>query len=79
MQRVTNLQEIETAINKNGEMVITKNNENNVIVMSMDEYKKKLLDEEIEDKLLKSEEDYENGNIKDSTEVFGEWKLKYGI
>ena len=35
MQQVTSLQDIETFINENGEVVIGKNSENNVIIMSM--------------------------------------------
>lgn len=79
MQQVTNLQELETAINLNGEMVVSKNSKNKVIIMSMEEYKKKLLQEKIESNLLKSEEDIENGNIQDAEEVFEEWKTEYGI
>ena len=41
MQQVTNLQELEMEINKNGEVVVSKNHNNNVIVMSIEEYKKK--------------------------------------
>ena len=39
MQQITNLQDLETAINLNGEMVVSKNRKNNVIVMRMEEYK----------------------------------------
>lgn len=42
---MTSLQELETAINLNGEIVVSKNN---VILMSMEEYKKKLLKKKIE-------------------------------
>lgn len=79
MQQVTSLKEIETYINQNGEMVIGKNNRNNVIVMSIAEYRKKLLDEEIEKKLLKSEEDYKHGRVRKAEDVFKEWEAKYGI
>ena len=44
MQQVTSIREIEMAIKKNGEMVIGKNKKNNVIVMSMDEYKNSIFD-----------------------------------
>ena len=79
MQKLTNLKEIETAVNQYGEIVISKNNKNNVVVMSMEEYKKKMLDEEIERKILESEEDYNNGRVRKAEDVFKEWKLKYGI
>ena len=79
MQQVTNLQNIKTAVNQYGEVVVSKNGKNNVVVMSMEEYKKKLLDEEIERKILKSEEDYKNGKVRKAEDVFKEWELKYGI
>ena len=79
MQQLTNLNEIESAVNQYGEIVISKNNKNNVVVMSMEEYKKKMLDEEIERKILKSEEDYNNGRVRKAEDVFKEWELKYGI
>lgn len=79
MRKLTNLEEIETAVNQYGEIVVSKNNKNNVIVMSMEEYKEKMSEEEIERKILKSEEDYNNGRIRKAEDVFKEWKLKYGI
>ena len=79
MQQLTNLKEIETAVNQYGEIIVSKNNKNNVVVMSMKEYKSKMLDEEIESKILKSEEDYNNGRVRKAEDVFKEWKLKYGI
>lgn len=48
-----NMQEVETAMNKYGDIVLTKNEKNNVIVLSVEQYKEKLLDEEIE-KIIKS-------------------------
>lgn len=45
----------------------------------MEEYKKNLLGEDIEKNLLKSEEDYNNGNVRKAEDVFREWKTKYGI
>ncbi|MBR3254910.1 MAG: hypothetical protein IKF97_01590 [Clostridia bacterium] len=41
--------------------------------------RKNLLDEEIEKKLLMSEEDYKNGRTKKAEDVFKLWKEKYGI
>lgn len=43
-----------------------------------EEYKKKMLDNEIERKILESEEDYNNGRVRKVEDVFREWKLKYG-
>ncbi len=73
MQEVTNLEELETAVNQYGEIVVSKNNKNNVVVMSMEEYKNKIIDDEIERKILESEEDYNNGKIRKAEDVFKEW------
>ena len=78
MQRIMNFSQLETEINQNGEMVITKEN-NNLIVMNMEEYRKKMLQKDIEKHLLKAEEDIEKGRTRLAMEVFKEWKEKYGI
>lgn len=79
MQQVTSLKEIESVINENGEMVISKNDTNNVIMMSMEEYKNNIFDEETVNKLLKSEEDIEKGRTRKAAEVVEEFKAKYGF
>ena len=61
MQQVRSLQEIETVINQNGEMIIGKNKKNNVVIMSLDEYRNNILDDDTVKKLLKSEDDIKNG------------------
>lgn len=79
MQQVKSLREIETVINQNGEMVIGKNNKNNVIIMSMEEYRNNIFDNETVKKLLKSEEDIEKGRTRKATEVIEELREKYGF
>ena len=74
-----NMQEVETAINKYGDIVLTKNEKNNVIVLSIEQYKEKLLDEEIEKKLLKAEEQIEESKTVKATDVFKELEEKYGF
>ncbi len=78
MREVTNIQDLKTAINQNGEMVITMN-KNNVVIMKMEEYREKLLKKDIEEHLLKAEDDIRNGRVRDAREVFKEWKEKHGI
>ena len=78
MRQVTNLQEIETAIDENGEIVLSKNNKNNVIVMSIEEYYKNYLKNEIIKSLKQSEKEIENGEGIESDEVFKELRKKYG-
>ena len=79
MQNITNIQELERAISLNGEMVVTKNSKNNVILLSIEEYKKKLQDEEIEKKLLNAEKQIDEGKTVKATEVFRELEEKYGF
>ena len=78
MMQLTNIQEIETAINEYGEIVISKNNKNDVIVMSMEEYKKNNMKTDIIKKLKKSEEEIENGEGIESDIAFKELRQKYG-
>lgn len=51
----------------------------NANVMLKKEQKKKIMEEEIIEHLLKSEEDIEKGRVRDAEEVFVEWREKYGI
>ena len=74
-----NMQEVETAMNKYVDIVLTKNEKNNVIVLSVEQYKEKLLDEEIEKKLLKAEKQIEEGKTVKAAEVFKELEEKYGF
>ena len=74
-----NMQEVETAMNKYGDIVLTKNEKNNVIVLSVEQYKEKLLDEEIEKKLLKAEKQIEEGKTVKAAEVFKVLEEKYGF
>ena len=74
-----NMKEIETAINKYGDVVLTKNSKDNIVVLSVEQYKNKLLNEEIERKLLKAEKQIEEGKTVKATEVFKELEEKYGF
>ena len=78
MQQVTNIQDLKTAVTKNGEMVITIDN-NNIVIMNMEEYRKKIMKEDIENHLLKAEDDIRNGRVRNARDVFKEWKEQYGI
>lgn len=79
MQQVNSIQDIKTAINENGEMIIFKNSKNDIIIMSMEEYKNNIFNEETVNCLLKSEEDIEKGRTKNAIEVIEEFKEKYGF
>lgn len=77
MQQVTDIQTIETAVNEYGEIVISKNSKNKVILMSMEEYNKKNMKDSIIKKLEKSEEKIENGEGIESDIAFRELRKKY--
>ncbi len=79
MQQITNIQDIETAVNQYREIVVIKNDNNDVIVMSMEEYRNNLFDKETIKSLLRSEDDIENGRTRKGTEVIKELKTKYGF
>ena len=76
---VNNMQDLKHVVTKNGEMVITTNKENEIVIMNMEEYKEKMLKEEIEEHLIKAEDDIKNGRVRNAREVFKEWKVQYGI
>ena len=77
MQQSINVKEIETAMNQFGDVVITKNDKNDIVVMSIEEYKKKLLEDKIEKKLLKAERQIDEGKTVKATEVFKELEELY--
>lgn len=77
MQQVNRIKEIETAINENGEMIIFKNSKNNVIIMSLEEYRNNIFDDKIVKSLIKSEKDIENGKTRKATDVIKEFEEKY--
>jgi PHD/YefM family antitoxin component YafN of YafNO toxin-antitoxin module len=81
MQQLANVQAqaIETAIDQYGEIVLSKNNKNKLIIMSIEEYKNKLLEDEIEKKLSKAEKQIDEGKTVKATEVFKELEEKLCI
>lgn len=77
MQQVIEIQDLESFLDEYGELIVRKTNKNNVVVMSLDEYKQ--FDTDIEEKLLKSEDDIKNGRTRDAVKVFEELEKKYGF
>ena len=78
MQQSLNMKEIETAIDEYGEIVLSKNKKNNVIIMSMEEYKKNSMKADIIEKLKKSEKEIEKSEGIESDIAFNELRQKYG-
>ena len=79
MQQTINTQELENALNKYGDIVLTKNSKNDVIIMSISEYKRKLKDNELSKKLDKAEQQIKDGKTVKATTVFRELEEKYGL
>lgn len=77
MQYLGSIQEIKTAVNQYGEIVICKNDQDNVIVMSMDEYNKNNIKKDIIDKLKESEEEITKGEGIEADVAFKELREKY--
>lgn len=75
MKQLTDFKEIKTLLNQYEELIISKDNKNNLIIMSMEEYKKK----ELEDSLLKAEDDIKKGRTINAREVFRELKEQQKI
>ena len=73
-----NTQEIEIAMKRYGDVVLTKDIENNVIVMSMDEYKKKNMKKDIIKKLKQSEEEIEKGEGIELNEALKDLRHNFG-
>ncbi len=74
MIQITKIKDLKPEVNQNKTM-----DNDDVVIMKMEEYKNKMLDEEIERKILKSEEDYNNGRVKKAEDVFKDWKERYGV
>jgi len=74
MQQTINTQELENALNKYGDIVLTKNSKNDIIIMSISEYKRKLKDNELSKKL-----EIKDGKTVKATTVFRELEEKYGF
>lgn len=78
MIQVNNIQDLKTAVNQYGEIVVSKKNKDNVIVMSMEEYNRNNLKKEVIKALKKSEQEIENGEGIESDEAFTKLRQKYG-
>jgi len=82
MQREITIKEVETTLNKYEDIdepiIIKRDNKKDVMIISIDEYQKKLYLLELSDKVAKGEDDLKNNKIKDAKTVFGRLREKYG-
>ena len=77
MQQEKSIKELEEAINLNGEMIVSKNSKNKVIIMSIEEYNNRLLEDELNKKLKKAEKQIKDGKTVNAKKVFKELEEKY--
>lgn len=82
MNKEKSLKEIEEILEPYGEIkepiIVKRKNKKDVVIISFEEYKKKILETDIIEKLKQSEEDIENGRIVDAKLVLQELSEKYG-
>ncbi len=78
MKEISNFQDLETTITQNDKMIIQRNSDSNIIVMSMNEYNNKIMKKDIIKKLKQSEKEIERGEVIDSDEFFEKLKAKFG-
>ena len=65
MQKIIDVKEIEDTLNENEDIIepiiVKRKNKSDVVILSIEAYKEKLLEQEIIKHLKKSEEDIKNG------------------
>lgn len=83
MQREITVDEIEDTINNytniEEPIIVKRKNKNDLIIISMEEYKKKLFLLDLEKKLLEGEEDIKNNRVYAAKDVFEELREEYGF
>lgn len=82
MQREITVKEIENTLSKYEEIdepiVVKRENKSDVVILSMKEYKEKLLELDIIKHLQKSEEDIEKGRTIPAEQFFKDLRTEYG-
>ena len=82
MQKETTINEFANIANRIDDIkepiIIKRNNKKDLIVITMEEYKKYLFLSELSDKLEKSEQDIKDGKTYRAKDVFKELREKYG-
>ncbi|MCI8392380.1 MAG: hypothetical protein HFJ24_03895 [Clostridia bacterium] len=82
MQREISVKEVESTLeeceNIDEPIIVKRKDKSDVVILSLKEYKEKLLEMDIIKHLQKSEEDIENGRTIPAEEMFKELREKYG-
>ncbi len=79
MQREISVREVEKTLNEdiNDTIFVKRENKEDVVIMSIEEYKK-MAEKNLIEKLKKAEKQIENGEVTDAETVFAEMRAKYG-
>ena len=82
MQKIIDVKEIEDTLNESEDIIepiiVKRKNKSDVVILSIEAYKEKLLEQEIIKHLKKSEEDIKNGRTIPAKKVFEELRAEYG-
>ena len=78
MQREITVKELENIDEIEEPIIVKRDNKKDLVVLSLEEYKKKIFLNETSDKLEESEEQYKNGRTHNAKVVFNELRKKYG-
>ena len=83
MQKEITVKEIEDVINSytniEEPIVVKRENKEDLVIISMEEFKKIKFLNSLDRKLAEGEEDIENGNVYNARDVFKELGEKYGF
>ena len=80
MQREISIEEVEKALNEENiedTIIVKRKNKSDVVIINLEEYKK-MLENNLIEKLKKAEEQIKNGEVIDADAVFEEMREKYG-
>lgn len=82
MQRKLSVKELETTLDVIDEIktpiIVKRKNKSDVVIISFEEYKDKILEANIIENLKQSERDIEEGNVESADSMLAELKEKYG-
>ena len=82
MQRKLSVKELEATLDVIDEIktpiIVKRKNKSDVVIISFEEYKDKILEANIIENLKQSERDIEEGNVESADSMLAELKEKYG-
>lgn len=81
-QKVIDIKDVENVLeqytNIEEPIIVKRENKEDVIILSIDEYKKKIFLKELEQKLDQAEDEIARGQVRNSRDVFKDLRNQYG-